>query len=82
MFLTYFIKVIKKMFFRNAPWQETFADARDGDGRRGANRDQYLFHPLPNIRFLLFFQGFIDTSCFFFTIIIESYQECVFSQFA
>ena len=37
-----------------APCQETFADVGDGDGG-GANRDQYLFHPSPNIRFLFVF---------------------------
>ena len=36
-----------------ARWQETFADAGDGD--RAGNRDQKQFHPPPNIRFVCSF---------------------------
>ena len=55
-FLTFSIKVIESyqtcvFSYLLVPWQETFADAGDGEG--GVNRDQYLFHPTPNIRFVL-----------------------------
>ena len=54
LFVFYHRKSSNMCFFINCfdPWQETFVDAGDGDGGRGANRDLYLFHPTPNIRFL------------------------------
>ena len=62
-----------------APWQETFADARDWDGVVGwlgecvggvgggkGNRGQCLFHPSPNISCLLILLCFIDDVFAFF----------------
>ena len=55
------LKSIKNnLFVLYAPWRETFADAGDGEGGKGANRDHLLFHPSPNIRFLLVFKWSIN----------------------
>ena len=61
------------MLFFNlfASWQETFANAGDGDGMGEENRDQYLFHPSANIRFSLVFKGSINDFSDLFIQIIE-----------